>query len=241
MVWPDPRGGPGPPAGRRRPGAGGPEEQRCPPARLTDFGVYLVTDAAATRSRPLVELVEACLEGGVRAVQLRAKELETRPLLDLAIALRRLTARHGARLLVNDRADVALAVGADGVHLPGDGLPVEAARRLLGADRLVAASTHSVAEAERAAEAGADLVVFGPVYDTPSKRRYGPPRGLEMLGEVCRRVSVPVVAIGGITVGRLGEIRAQGATGVAVIRALLAADDARGAAAELVGAWHAGS
>ena len=205
-----------------------------------DFGVYLVTDLAATRGRPLVELVAACLEGGVRAVQLRAKEVETRPLLDLATALRRLTARHGARLLVNDRADVALAVDADGVQLPGDGLPVEAARRLLGAGRLVAASTHSVAEAESAAEAGADFVVFGPVYDTPSKRRYGPPQGLKALGEVCRRVSVPVVAIGGITVARLGEIRAQGATGVAVIRALLDAEDARGAAAELVGGWRVG-
>ncbi|PYM60941.1 MAG: thiamine phosphate synthase [Candidatus Rokuibacteriota bacterium] len=193
-----------------------------------DFGVYLVTDLAATRGRPLVELVAACLEGGVRAVQLRAKEVETRPLLDLATALRRLTARHGARLLVNDRADVALAVDADGVQLPGDGLPVAAARRLLGAGRLVAASTHSVAEAESAAEAGADFVVFGPVYDTPSKRRYGPPQGLKALGEVCRRVA------------RLGEIRAQGATGVAVIRALLDAEDARRAAAELVGGWRAG-
>ena len=205
-----------------------------------DFGVYLVADLAGARGRSLPALVDTCLRGGVRAVQLRAKELPTRPLLDLAVALRGLTARHGARLLVNERADVALAVGADGVHLPADGLPVDAARRLFGPGRLVVASTHSEAEAERAAEAGADLIVFGPVFDTPSKRQFGPPQGLDVLGDVCRRVPVPVIAIGGITVGRLEAVRDRGAAGVAVIRAILDAEDPEGAATALVGAWRAG-
>jgi thiamine-phosphate pyrophosphorylase len=205
-----------------------------------DFGVYLVADLAGARGRPLAAVVAACLRGGVHAVQLRAKTLPTRPLLDLAVALRGLTARHGARLLVNERADVALAVGADGVHLPADGLPVDAARRLFGPGRLVAASTHSVAEAERAAGAGADLVVFGPVFDTPSKQEFGPPQGLDVLRDVCRRVAVPVVAIGGITAGRLEAVRDRGAAGVAVIRALLDAEDPEGAATALVRAWYAG-
>jgi len=182
--------------------------------------------------------VAACLDGGVQGVQLRAKALGTRPLLDLALAVRRLTVGHGARLLVNERADLAIAAGADGVHLPADGLPVEVARRLVGRDRLVGVSTHSVAEAQAASAAGADYLVFGPVYETPSKRSYGAPLGLGMLAEVCRRVALPVVAIGGITAARAPEVRAQGAAGVAVIRALLEAEDPRAAAAELRSRWE---
>jgi len=177
--------------------------------------------------------VAACLDGGVQGVQLRAKALGTRPLLDLALAVRRLTVGHGARLLVNERADLAIAAGADGVHLPA-----EVARRLVGRDRLVGVSTHSVAEAQAASAAGADYLVFGPVYETPSKRSYGAPLGLGMLAEVCRRVALPVVAIGGITAARAPEVRAQGAAGVAVIRALLEAEDPRAAAAELRSRWE---
>jgi thiamine-phosphate pyrophosphorylase len=202
-----------------------------------DLRVYLVTDRGATGGRPLADVVEACLEAGVRTVQLREKDLGGRDLYHLADDLRARTARHGARLLVNDRVDVALAVGADGVHLPGTGFPIETARGLLGAGRLVAVSTHSPPDAAAAARAGADFVVFGPVYETPSKRGYGPPVGLAALAEACRSATVPVVAIGGVTAARVPEARRAGAAGVAVIRALLEAVDPARAVREMLGAW----
>jgi thiamine-phosphate pyrophosphorylase len=190
------------------------------PARL-----WLVTDRRATAGRPLIPVVEACLGAGLRAVQLREKDLPARDLLRLATELRELTARHQARFVVNDRLDVALAVAADGVHLPAAGLPPAVARALVGPERLVGASTHSAAEAEAAAAEGADLVFFGPIYDTPSKRSFGPPRGLAELAVACRTSRRPVVAIGGVTPARVEEVRQAGAAGVAVIRALLEAED----------------
>ena len=140
-------------------------------------------------------------------------------------------------MLVNDRADVALAVGADGVHLPGAGFPVEVARRLVGRDCLLGVSTHAAMEVEAAGRAGADFVLFGPLYDTPSKRGFGAPQGVAALAAACRRATVPVLAIGGVTAARIPELGAAGAAGVAVIRALLEADDPGQATKELLAAW----
>lgn len=203
------------------------------------FRLYLVTDRRATLGRPLPELVETCLAAGLGAVQLREKDLPVRDLLGLAGALRRATVARGARLLVNDRLDVALAVGADGGHLPGDGLAADDARRVLGPGALIGVSTHAVAEAEAAAAGGADFLVFGPVYETPAKRVFGPPQGLTALEAVCRRVPVPVFAIGGLSAARVGEARRAGAAGIAVIRALLAARDPGAATRALLGACEA--
>jgi len=200
----------------------------------------LVTDRHATGGRPLADVVEACLSAGLPAVQLREKDLDAAELLSLARVLRESTRRHGARLFVNSRVDVALAVGADGVHLPsGARESVASVRRLIGPERLLGVSTHSAGEAEAAAREGADFVVFGPVYDTPSKRAYGPPQGVSGLAEVCRRVPVPVLAIGGVTVASVAELRVAGAAGLAVIRALLEAADPGAATAGLLRAWHA--
>lgn len=190
-----------------------------------DFRLCLVTDGRATLGRPLLRAVEACLTAGLRAVQLREKDLAGGELFRLAGEFRALTWRYGARLLLNDRADVALAVRADGVHLPADGLPPDAARLLIGHERFLGVSTHSVAEAEAAGRAGADFVFFGPVYDTPSERPYGPPQGLSALAQVCARSRVPVFAIGGVAAARVRELQAAGAGGVAVVRALLEDED----------------
>lgn len=187
-----------------------------------DFSLYLITDRAAA-SRPPADVVEECLAAGLRAVQLREKDLETRELLALADTLREATHRHGARLIVNDRADVALAARADGVQRTHASLPVAALRGITPACFLVGASVHSEAEARDAAAQGADFVVFGPVYDTPSKRRYGPPQGLAALGAVARAVDRPVLAVGGLTPERVTEVLAAGAAGVAVIGAIYAA------------------
>jgi thiamine-phosphate pyrophosphorylase len=201
-----------------------------------DFRLCLVTDRRATAGRPLLAVVERCLGAGLPAVQLREKDLPAAELLALAGALRTATRRHGARLVVNDRVDVALAVGADGVQLPEAGLPPAVARGLLGPDRLLGASTHSPESLEAAQDAGADFVLFGPVYDTPSKRAWGAPQGPASLAAVCRRARVPVLAIGGVTAGRVPELGQAGAAGVAVIRALLEADDPACATRDLLAA-----
>jgi thiamine-phosphate pyrophosphorylase len=186
------------------------------------FSLYLITDRAAA-PRPPADVVEECLAAGLRAVQLREKDLETRDLLALADKLRETTQHHGARLIVNDRADVALAAGADGVQRTHASLPVSALRGIAPAGFLVGASVHSEAEARDAAGQGADFIVFGPVYDTASKRRYGPPQGLAALEAVTRAVDRPVLAVGGLTPERVPEVLAAGAAGVAVIGAIYAA------------------
>ena len=177
--------------------------------------------------------MEAALQGGVDAVQLREKDLQGRELLALASRLRDLCRSYGARLLINDRIDVALAVGADGVHLPVNSFAPADARRLLGPQALIGASTHSLDEARAAANGGADFIVFGPVFKTPSKRGFGAPVGLDTLAEVTRTVDIPVLAIGGVAADGVYAVRQRGARGIAVISALLAADDPRAAAAEL--------
>jgi thiamine-phosphate pyrophosphorylase len=184
--------------------------------------LVLVTDRHATAGRDLVDVVAAALDAGLPAVQLREKDLPGRALLILAERLRQLTARAGALLLVNDRVDVAVAVGADGVHLGGGSLPADVARRLLPPRALVGVSTHAPAEA---ASAAADFVFYGPVYATPSKTAFGPPQGLAALRQAAAAARVPVLAIGGVTAATVPATRAAGATGVAVIRAILSADD----------------
>ena len=186
------------------------------------FALYLITDRA-TSPRPPADVVEECLAAGLRAVQLREKDLEARGLLALADTLREATRRHGARLIVNDRADVALAARADGVQRTHASLPVSALRAIAPAGFLVGASVHAEAEARDAAAQGADFIVFGPVYDTPSKRRYGPPQGLAALEAVARAVDRPVLAVGGLTPERVAEALAAGAAGVAVIGAIYGA------------------
>jgi thiamine-phosphate pyrophosphorylase len=194
------------------------------------FHLYLVTDRHRTAGRPLLEVIEAALRGGVDAVQLREKDLSGGALFELAGQLRELTRRHGARLLINDRIDIALAVGADGVHLPVDSFAPTDARRLLGNDALIGASTHTVEQARAAASGGADFIVFGPLFDTPSKRAFGAPVGLDALTQVTKAVTVPTFAIGGLAVDRVPMVRRCGAAGIAVVAAILEADDPGAAA-----------
>ena len=188
-----------------------------------DFRLYLVTDRAQTRGRPLTDVVEECLAAGLRAVQLREKDLPEGEFLVLARSMRELTRRSGARLFVNGRLDAALAIGADGIQRGHDAPPL-AALRSRASGLLLGASVHSVEEARAAARDGADFIVFGPVYDTPSKRPWGPPQGAEALRRVVQAVSIPLFAIGGITPERVAEVKAAGAHGVGVISAILAAE-----------------
>lgn len=198
--------------------------------RVDLLGLYLVTDRKSTRGRPLLDVVAAALRGGVDAVQLREKDLPARQLHDLAKRLRELCTSHGAHLLINDRIDIASAVNADGVQLPASSFDPADARRLLGAGKLIGVSTHNVTEADAAERAGADFVVFGPIFDTPSKRAHGTPVGMDALGDVTTRLRIPVVAIGGITLERVAAARECRAAGVAVIAGILQAEDPEAAA-----------
>lgn len=218
------------------------------PETRPGFRLYVVTDRQQTAGRPLAEVVAAAARGGSPrteqaaasdvermdqsqaspgnlAVQLREKDLSARELYDLGARLQSVLAPRRVPLLINDRLDVALALDAAGVHLAGHSLPTRSARHVLGPDKLLGVSTHSLDAARQAADEGADFVVFGPVFATPSKLAYGPPQGLSQLAAVVRDVPIPVLGIGGITLANLPQVRQTGAHGVAMIRAVLAASD----------------
>lgn len=187
--------------------------------------VHLITDRRLATQ--LAARAEAALRGlppGTVALHLREKDLGGRALLLLARALGEVCRATGQRFVVNDRLDVALACGADGVHLPSAGVPPADARRLLGPGALVGVSCHSEAEVRRAREGGASYATFGPVHDTPSKRAFGAPVGLEAL-RAAARLGLPLIALGGIDARRAPEARAAGAHGVAAIRAWLEGPD----------------
>ncbi len=197
--------------------------------RSPNFDLYLVTDRNQTGGRDLLWVLERALEGGVRAVQLREKDLGGRELFVLAEKTKRLCERYQANLFVNDRVDVALGVDADGVHLGGDSMPVRAARELLGAEKLIGVSTHSINEASEAEREKADFILFGPVYFTASKAAYGEPQGLGRLKKVVEKISLPVYAIGGVKAGNIAEVKETGVRGIALISAVLSASDPRAA------------
>jgi len=176
-----------------------------------------------------VERVHAAARAGVHLVQVRERDLDGGLLVSLVRACVDAVDGTRARVLVNDRLDVALAVGADGVHLGGGSVPADVARRLLGADALIGVSTHAPGEAP----ADADLAFFGPVYATPSK---GGAQGEARLAEAVRAAAIPVLAIGGVTAARVPAVRAAGAAGAAVIRAILAAPDPAAATGALLAA-----
>lgn len=181
------------------------------------FQLCYITDRRALAPRPLLPRILEAIGAGVDLIQIREKDLETRELLDLVKAA--VDAARGTitRLVVNDRLDVALALGAAGVHLGTRSIPPASVRRQVAKDFLVGVSCHLLEEALAAESAEADYVVLGPVFETPSKLAYGPPLGLEKLREVTARVNIPVLALGGITVERVKPCLEAGATGIAGI------------------------
>jgi thiamine-phosphate pyrophosphorylase len=183
--------------------------------------------------------VEAALRGGIRWVQLRAKLLSARDLHEAAAMLAPLLHEAGARFVVNDRVDIALAVGADGVHLPENGMGTAAARRLLGAGAWIARSVHSLDGVRAAGDSVADAVQFGPVFVTASKREFGVPQGLGLLREAASAANasgIVLMAVGGLDAGRSRECLMAGASAVSVIGAIWEADDVESAAS----AWRVG-
>ena len=204
--------------------------------------VCLITPGETTRETTptgddflrLLAAVRAAASAGVDLVQLREKLLPARVLYELAARSAEIVRGTKTRLVVNDRADIARAAEADGVQLTARSLDAATVRRLFGPDFLIGVSTHSFEEAREAREGGADFALFGPVFDTPSKRAYGPPAGLERLAEVARTLApLPVLAIGGITRANFAATLDAGARGVAAIRLFAGEDELREAVGEI--------
>jgi thiamine-phosphate pyrophosphorylase len=182
--------------------------------------VYPIT-SGKTSPDDILQFVRAAVDAEVPLFQIRERSLSGRVLFELVVRAAEITRGSKTRLLVNDRSDIARAAGADGVHLTTQSLPVEVVRNVFGAEFVIGVSTHSLDEARVAQAGGADFVVFGPVFETESKRAYGEPQGLEKLREVTRALEeFPVVAIGGIELQNVGACFEAGARGVAAIRLL---------------------
>jgi thiamine-phosphate pyrophosphorylase len=199
-----------------------------------DFDLYLITDCSQAKSGNLIETVEAALHGGVRAIQLREKNLSSHELYQLAREFRSLTSRFKAHLFINDRIDIALAVDADGVHLGESSIPTAAARDLLGKDKLIGVSCHSLERAVTAEASGGDFITFGPVFFTPSKACYGDPVGLVRLAETVAALTIPVFGLGGVTSSNIQQVLDSGAHGIALISAIIAAEQPQQAAEDVL-------
>ena len=196
--------------------------------------IYLITDRLMLmrRSRDphpqaLIDFLRAAIAAGVDLIQLRERDLPARDVLAITDAVAADAERAGAFLLINDRADIAACAGA-GVHLTTRSMQADAVRRAFGETMLIGASTHSLDEARAAASAGADFIVFGPVFETESKKMYGPPVGLAALREAAEQLTIPVIALGGIKPDNFSETLQVGAAGVAAISMFIEADDLRG-------------
>lgn len=199
---------------------------------LSDWQLYVIADQAAAGTRDLLDVVRLAILGGADVIQLRDKAATVRRLIDQAERLLPVTQAAGIPLIVNDRVDVALHVGADGVHLGQDDLPLGAARSVLGPNRLIGKSTHSIEQALAAEAEGADYIGVGPIFATPTKPDAAS-TGLSLIRQVAQRVRIPWVCIGGIDAANLLTVLTEGARRVAVVRAVCAADDPQAAADRL--------
>jgi len=193
---------------------------------VNDFRLYLITDRKLFTTECLFYMaVEDALKGGIKVIQLREKDLSTRKLLEMAQWMRDITKEYGAKLFINDRVDIALSVEADGVHLGQNSIPVYAVRKISEEKLLIGVSTHGIDEAIEAEKDGADFITLGPIYETPSKLKYGNPIGIDALREVKSKISIPVLAIGGIKLDKVLEVMEADVDGIALISAILTAEN----------------
>lgn len=191
-----------------------------------DYSIYLVTDDGCLQGRALIDCVREALEGGVTLVQYRAKTASSAEMYDEALQLKALCDSFKVPLIINDRLDIAMAVGAAGVHLGQDDLPCAAARKLLGEDYIIGVSAHNPAEAKAALQSGADYLGCGAVFGTATKADVKK-LGTDGLAAICKAKGLPVVGIGGVTADNYREVRAAGADGAAIVSGILAQPDIR--------------
>ncbi len=198
-----------------------------------DYSLYLVTDRGLARGRSTLEIVKAAVQGGVTCVQLREKKCSTLDFIEQARTVKDFLKVRGVPLVINDRVDVALAVEADGVHLGQTDMPLTIAKKILGGSMFIGISAESLEDALEAEKGGADYLGVSPIYGTPTKTDTAPALGLEGLRDIRKAVNIPLVGIGGLNPSNAREVIRNGADGVAVVSAIVAADDPGQAAAEL--------
>lgn len=194
----------------------------------------MITDEEICPGRTHAEIARAAIAGGARIIQMRDKNASDRDFYETAAAIRLVTAEAGALFFVNDRVHIAAAVQADGVNVGQTDIPVSAARSILGPKAIIGLSCDSPEQALEAEKLGADYVGFGPVFPTNTKTDAGPVSGIETLRDVCAKVRLPVVAIGGIGASNIEQVAAAGAASAAVVSAVVCADDMAEATKELV-------
>jgi thiamine-phosphate pyrophosphorylase len=198
-----------------------------------DYSLYLVTDRGMARDRSTLEIVRAAVNGGATVVQLREKNCSTREFIEQALAVKDFLKARRVPLIVNDRLDVAQAVQADGVHLGQTDMPLELAKGILGDSMIIGISAESLKDAIAAEKGGADYLGVSPIYATPTKTDTAPPLGPAGLREIRKAVRLPLVGIGGLNRENAAEVIRSGADGVAVVSAIVAADDPEAAATAL--------
>jgi thiamine-phosphate pyrophosphorylase len=198
-----------------------------------DYSLYVITDAQLSRGRSHRQVIQAAIRGGATMVQYREKNASTRKMIDEALELRDLCRAHGVPFIVNDRVDVTLAVGADGVHVGQDDMPASLARKLIGPDKILGVSAENVEQARAAIADGADYVGAGAIFATTTKADANKPIEIPGLLKIARVCTIPVVGIGGINASNATSVIHSGAAGIAVISAIVSADDVEHAAREL--------
>ncbi len=198
-----------------------------------DYSLYLVTDRRLAKGRTTLDIIRAAVQGGVTCVQLREKTCSTREFITEALTIREFLQARGIPLIINDRVDVAQAVGADGVHLGQSDMPLGLARALVDDSMLIGISVESLEEAAQAEAEGADYLGVGPIYPTPTKTDAATPLGLQGLRAIRHTVSLPLVGIGGLNLQNTAPVIQHGADGIAVVSAIVAAADPEQAAQEL--------
>lgn len=200
---------------------------------MLDYSLYLVTDRSLSRGRTTLDVVRQAVAGGVTCVQLREKHCSTREFIEQARALQPLLKDKRIPLIINDRLDVALAVGADGIHLGQQDMALADARKIVGQTMVIGISAESVADAIRAEQQGADYIGVSPVFATPTKTDTAEALGLEGIQKISRAVAIPIVGIGGVNQRSAAAVLGAGADGIAVVSAIVSADDPKKAAADL--------
>ncbi len=199
---------------------------------MRDFKLYVIVDRKACREKDVVYVAKEAIAGGADVIQLRNKEATAKELIKFGRAIRDLTRRAKVLFIINDRPDIAKAVDADGVHLGQDDLPIKVGRSILGRNKAIGLSTHSLLQAKAAQRSGADYIGVGPIFATPTKPEYKAV-GIDLIKKVRDEIRIPFVAIGGIDESNIEEILAAGATRIAVVRAVCGAKDIRSAARNL--------
>ena len=198
-----------------------------------DYTLYLCTDRNLMKTETLAETVEQAILGGCSVVQLREKECDTKDFFQLAKGIKQVTDKYNIPLIINDRIDIMLAVDAAGVHLGQEDMPVKEARRIIGENKIIGVSAHNLEEAKKAWEEGADYLGVGAIFGTKTKKNTVD-TSIETLKEICHTVKIPVVAIGGIGLSNIYQLNGSGISGVAVVSAIMAAENVKEVAAELV-------